>query len=427
MSAGDGVMRRVPLHRIRRALPSAALPDPVETAYRETAGLLARRGLPAGARLAITAGSRGIDGIAGLLRGAVRAARDAGAEPFLFSAMGSHGGGTGPGQRAILDSLGVTEESTGAPVSCSDRVVPLGETAGPLPGLPVYFAEEAAQADAILAVNRVKPHTSFHGPHESGLLKMLTVGAGRADGAAMVHRLGWHRMVPAIEAIAAVVVDRLPVLGGLAVVQDAHERPAAVAAVPAEELAAREAELLELARRLLPRLPVDRLDALVVRLMGKAFSGCGMDTNVIGRLRLEGMPEPETPSIRCLGVLDLDEGSHGNATGVGLADLTTERLVRGMDRTATYLNCLTSGGPQRAAVPMTFPDDAALVDAMGRLLKPDPGEEGEVRMAVIDNTLHLETLWVSAALLPEIRANEDVELLESRPGPAFDAAGRLVP
>lgn len=427
MTTAEGdVMRRVPLHRIRRALPSAALDDPEGAAYQQTAALLSGHGPLDGADVAITAGSRGIEGITDLLRGVVGAVREAGARPFLFSAMGSHGGGTGSGQRAVLASLGVTEESVGASVSCSDRVVHLGETAEPQPGLPVYFAEEAARADAIIAVNRVKPHTSFHGPHESGLLKMLTVGAGRADGAAMVHRLGWHRMVPAIEAIAAVVVDRLPVIGGIAVVQDAHEQAAAVEGVAAGALAERESELLDLARRLLPRLPVDRLDALVVRMMGKAFSGCGMDTNVIGRLRLEGMAEPENPSIRCLGVLDLDDGSHGNATGVGLADFTTERLAAKVDRTATYLNCLTSGGPQRAAVPMTFPDDAALIDAMGRMLKPHPGEEGEVRMAIIDDTLHLESLWVSDALLPEISGAEEVEVVESRPGPLFDDTGGLV-
>lgn len=413
--------------RIARDLPSPSnpVPDPAATAHRETVALLHRHGDLRGGRVAVTAGSRGIAGIAEVLRGAAQAVRDAGAEPLLFSAMGSHGGGTGAGQREILTALGITETATGAPVSCSDRVVTVGETGPPLPGLPVHVAEEAARADAVLAVNRVKPHTSFHGPHESGLLKMLTVGAGRAPGAATVHRLGWQHMVDAIDAIARVVIDRLPVLGGLAIVQDARERPAVIEAVAAADLRTREPELLELARGLLPRLPVDTLDGLLVREMGKAYSGCGMDTNVIGRLRLEGMPEPARPRIRCLGVLDLAEGSHGNATGVGLADLTTERLARSIDRRATYLNCLTSGGPQRAAVPMTFADDGELVDAMGQLLKVRPDHEGDARMAVIDNTLHLDSLWVSQALLPEVRAAEDVEVLDSRPC-LVDDTGRVV-
>ncbi|GAA3730477.1 hypothetical protein HDA32_005962 [Spinactinospora alkalitolerans] len=418
-------MRNVPMCRIRRNLPSAALPDPRARAYDEVSALLRRCGTPAGARVAITAGSRGIDGVVGVLRATVRAVADAGGHPFLFSAMGSHGGGTPEGQRDVLAGLGITEDAVGAPVSCSDRVVELGETGAPLPGLPVFFAEEAAAADAVIAVNRIKPHTSFHGPHESGLLKMLTVGSGRARGAAMVHRLGWSNMVAAIEAIGAVVLDRLPVIGGLGLVQDPYERLAAVEAMAADDIAERESRLLERARALLPRLPVDDLDALVVREMGKAYSGCGMDTNVIGRLRLEGMPEPERPRVRCLGVLDLAEDSHGNATGVGLADFTTERLVRAIDRSATYLNCLTSGGPQRAAVPMAFPDDAALLDAMGQMLRPQ--READVRMAVIDNTLSLDSLWVSEAVLPEVAAVEEIEVTDRRPGPAFDAAGRLLP
>ncbi len=414
------------MHRITRHLPSRPVTDPAGLAYRETAALLRAHGDLRGSRVAITAGSRGIAGLTDVLAAAARAVTDAGAEPLLFSAMGSHGGGTGPGQRDILTALGVTEETTGARVSCSDRVAHLGQTAAPLPGLPVYFAEEAAQADAVLAVNRIKPHTSFHGPHESGLLKMLTVGAGRAKGAAMVHRLGWHHMVDAIDAIARVVVERLPVLGGLALVQDAHENMATIEGVPAPELATRESELLDQARGLLPRLPVDTLDALVVREIGKAYSGCGMDTNVIGRLRLEGMPEPQRPHIRCLGVLDLAEGSHGNATGIGLADMTTERLVRAVDRQATYLNCLTSGGPQRAAIPMTFADDAELVDAMGQMLKVPPDEEGDIRMAIIDNTLHLGTLWVSGAVLADVGDVETIEVTETRPGPVSGDSGRVV-
>ncbi|QVQ52648.1 DUF362 domain-containing protein [Spiractinospora alimapuensis] len=421
----SSVLHHVPMHRIRRTLPSFALEDPEETTFRQTRCLLDEHGALAGARVAITAGSRGIHGIPQLLRGVVRAVRDAGGSPFLFSAMGSHGGGTAQGQRDILTSLGITEEATGAPISCSDEVAHLGETTGPRAGLPVRFAREAAEADMIIPVNRIKPHTSFHGPHESGLLKMLTVGAGRAHGASMVHRLGWHHMVEAIDSIATTVLDRLPVVGGIAIVQDAHEHPAVIEAIPAAELRHHEERLLDRARRLLPRLPVDRLDALIVRSMGKAYSGSGMDTNVIGRLRLEGMDEPAVPAIRALGVLDLDAGSHGNATGVGLADFTTERLVAKLDRESTYLNCLTSGGPQRAAVPMTFPSDSALVAAMARMLKPQPGEENTIRMAMIDNTLHLETLWISTALLPEIRDREEITILESTPGLRFDAAGAV--
>ncbi|GAB3466327.1 lactate racemase domain-containing protein [Streptomonospora sediminis] len=418
-------MRSVPLNRIRRSLPAAALADPGDRAREQVGALLDGSGVPAGARVAFTAGSRGIGGITEVLRGAVQAAADRGCRPLLFSTMGSHGGGTAEGQRDVLTSLGITEEAVGAPVSCSAEVVQLGETGDPLPGLPVHFAAEAAAADAIIAVNRVKPHTSFHGPHESGLLKMLSVGAGRASGAAMVHRLGWARMVEAIGAISSAVLQRAPVIGGLALVQDPYEGLAAVEGLPADGIAAGEARLLETARELLPRLPVDDLDALVVREMGKAYSGCGMDTNVIGRLRLEGMAEPARPHIRCLAVLDLAADSHGNATGVGLADFTTERLAGAIDRQSTYLNCLTSGGPQRAAVPMTYPDDAAVLEAMGTMLRPE--READVRLAVIDNTLALDRMWVSDPVLAEAAATEEIEVEERIERPRFDGAGRLLP
>lgn len=416
-------MDEVRLAEVHQRHDAPTVEDPAARAREETARLLSETALRPGARVAITAGSRGIRGIAGIYRAVAGAVREAGCEPFLFSSMGSHGRGTAEGQREVLNSLGVTEGFVGAPVICSERVRLVGETREPLPGLPVYVAEEAADADAVLAVNRVKPHTSFHGPQESGLMKMLAVGAGRAEGASMVHRLGWENMVDAIRSIGSVVLEWLPVIGGIALVQNGREEPAVVRGVRAAGMPEEEAGLLELARGYLPRLPADDLDLLVVREMGKDYSGTGMDTNVIGRLRLEGIPEPDLPRIRYLGVLELSEASHGNATGIGLADFTTRRLVEKLDPEATYLNCLTSGGPIRAAVPMTLDDDRALLDAVWQALKPKT--DSEVRMMVIDNTLHLEWLWVSEALLEDISRREGVEV-SGEPAPlSYDEKGRL--
>jgi hypothetical protein len=387
------------------------------------ARLLEEDGLAPGSRVAVTAGSRGIGDAVAAYRGAVAALREAGHEPFLFSSMGSHGRGTAEGQRDLLRSLGVTEGSVGAPVSCSDEVVRLGETGEPLAGLPVFVAREAAEADGVLVVNRVKPHTSFHGPHESGLMKMLAVGMGRAPGASMVHRLGWGSMVGAIEAIGGAVLERMDVVGGLALVENAREETAVVRGLLGSELADGERRLLDEVRGYMPALPVDDLDLCVVREMGKNFSGTGMDTNIIGRLRLQGLPEPEEPRIRYLAVLDLSEASHGNATGVGLADFTTERLVRKIDREATYLNCLTSGGPIRAAIPMTLSNDEALFDAVWKALKPE--SLAEVRAAVIHNTLHLGELWVSEALAGEVGRHEGAEVLGEPVPLRFDSHGLL--
>lgn len=417
-------MDEIRLAEVHQRQDAPTVDDPEARAYEETVRILEEATLSHGARVAITAGSRGIRGIAGIYKAVVGGVRDSGFDPFLFSSMGSHGRGTAKGQREVLESLGVTEEAVGAPVICSERVRVVGETREPLQGLPVYVAEEAAAADAVLPVNRVKPHTSFHGPQESGLMKMLAVGVGRAEGASMVHRLGWENMVDAIRAIGAVVLEQIPVVGGLALVQNGREETAIVRGISADRMLEEEAELLELAREYMLSLPVDDLDVLIVREMGKDYSGTGMDTNVIGRLRLEGIQEPDLPRVRYLGVLDLSESSHGNATGVGLADFTTRRLVEKLDPEATYLNCLTSGGPVRAAIPMTLEDERGLLKAVWKALKPK--HDAEVRMMVIENTLHLERLWVSESLLGEVSNLGGAEIAREPEQLQFDELERMI-
>ncbi|MCA1687979.1 MAG: hypothetical protein LC714_05190, partial [Actinobacteria bacterium] len=337
-------MDGIRLVKVRQHFEAPAVSDLAGEVHNRLRRLLERHRLEPGSRVGITAGSRGISDAVEVYRSAVATLKEEDHEPFLFASMGSHGRGTAEGQRALLRSLGVTEQKIGAPVLCSDEVVQLAETVGPLAGLPVYAAREAAEADGILAINRVKPHTSFHGPYESGLMKMLAVGMGRAPGASMVHRLGWGSMVEAVESIASEVLERLPVIGGLAIVENAREETAFIQELAREEIPEGETPLLEKAREHMPSLPVEAVDLCVVREMGKNYSGTGMDTNIIGRLRLQDLPEPTEPSIRYLAVLDLAPGSHGNATGVGLADFTTRRLVEKIDHEATYLNCLTSGG-----------------------------------------------------------------------------------
>lgn len=410
------------LVRVRQHFEAPVEEDLAGQVREEVVRLLGSHPLGPGSSVGITAGSRGVGDAVEVYRAAVETLREECHEPFLFAAMGSHGRGTAEGQRELLRSLGVTEEKVGAPVVCSDEVVQLGETDAPLAGLPVFVAREAAEADGVLAVNRIKPHTSFHGPYESGVMKMLAVGMGRAEGATMVHRLGWGSMVAAVESIGKAVLERLPVLGGLAVVENAREQTALVKGLTAGELPEGETPLLELARGYMPSLPAKDLDLCVVREMGKNYSGTGMDTNIIGRLRLQGIPEPAEPKIQYLAVLDLSEASHGNATGVGLADFTTERLVGKMDREATYLNCLTSGGPARAAVPMTLEDDEALFEAVWKALKPE--RLSEVRMLVVENTLHLEEAWVSENLLDDLR--EDAEVVGEPVALEFDSEGRML-
>lgn len=429
----------VRLYKIRQHVPDsriADLPAAIRGALEQS---LKEAALPPGAAIAITAGSRGIRSIDVILRTVVEQLRQKGYRPFLVSAMGSHGGGEAEGQREVLASLGITERSVGAEIRCSSEVVRLGATAGePVPaasaatsasaagvaGLPVYMAKEAFEADGILVINRIKPHTAFQGDYESGLLKMLAVGLGRAAGANSVHSLGAKQLASAIPSIARVCLEKAPVIGGIAIVENAEEQTAIMEGIPAGSLFAAEKRLLLEAKRMMPSLPVQRIDLCLVGEMGKNYSGTGMDANIIGRMRIHGVAEPKLPDITYVGVLGLSSASRGNAAGIGLADFTTDAVAGSIDKQATYLNCLTSGFVMRAAVPMSFANDRELVDqAMFALKTPDPRK---VRLVYIKNTLHLDEIWVSEPVCEELRDRTDCTVLEGPLALSFDRNGRLL-
>jgi hypothetical protein len=407
------------MYKIRQQFARDAIADIAKAASEAVDAVLSHANVKSGAKVAITAGSRGIQNIVLIMRTVAQQLRAYGYEPFFVAAMGSHGRGEAAGQRALLASLGISEESVGAPISCSHEVMLVGESES---GLPVYVAKEAALADAILLLNRIKPHTSFHGPYESGLLKMASVGLGRARGANMVHSLGAERLAQAIPEMAKVVFEKTPIIGGIAILENAYEETKGIYGIPRANIWQEETRLLEVARSLMPRIPVDELDLCLVKEMGKNFSGTGMDTNIIGRLRIQGMSEPVAPRIKYIGVLDLSEASHGNATGVGLADFVTRRLVEKIDYEATYLNCLTSGFVIRAFVPVTLDNDEKLFYAALKALKME--DASTLRLAIIKNTLFLEEMWVSDAVYQEIKSQ-----VQTVAGPfplSFDERGLIV-
>ena len=305
----------------------------------ERAGL--RDSVRPGARIAITAGSRGIRDLLAVLTAVVAAVREAGGDPFVVPCMGSHGGATAAGQRAVLESLGVTAESVGAEVVSSMAVVAAGESAF---GGPVWAARDVAEADGVIVVNRVKPHTDFHGEVESGLVKMLVIGAGKHAGAISAHGHTIRHGFPAVlRDHGERLLAKLPVLCGVALVEGPNERTAVLEVVRPEEFFSREHELLGRAYDLLPRLPFDQLDVLVVDELGKDASGTGMDTNVIGRVSFWGGGErPVRPRITRIFVRGLTAATHGNACGIGMADFTTARCAAEIDRAATDVNCITS-------------------------------------------------------------------------------------
>jgi hypothetical protein len=277
--------------------------------------------------------------------------------------------------------------------------------------------------DGILVINRVKTHTSFKGYVESGLTKKMVVGLGGPKGARQFHGFGAEELPRLLVEIGTVLLAKLPVLGALAVIENAYEETALIAGVARDGLIQREAELLDYSKTLLPALPVDQVDLLIVQELGKNFSGTGMDTNIIGRIRIEGVPEPALPAISRVAVLDLSEASHGNASGIGLADFITQKIVDKIDKKITYLNCLTSTFVIRAAIPMYFDTEEQLLEAAAMSLGAIAPEQ--MRIIVIPNTLFLSECYVSEALARELRGRPGLSIHPEAKELAFDAAGNL--
>jgi hypothetical protein len=336
-------------------------------------------------------------------------------KPFIIPAMGSHGGGTAEGQRQVLAELGITEESVGGPVVSSMDVVSLGRVSS---GAEVFFAKDALDADHIVAINRIKPHTAFRSEVESGLCKILAVGCGRQKGAANMHK---YDLAQTIVPAARRIMEKTCVLCGIAVTENALGGTHSLELAKPGEFVDVDSRFLKTAWKLLPRIPLDDLDVLLVDEMGKNVSGAGMDPNVIGFWRREG--GPRKPDYRILVVLDLTPHSHGNATGIGMADLTTRRVIDNIDWEATYLNAFTSGVLRSARMPIPVENDRlALKTALNRT--PDIGG---VRMARIVNTGELETFWATEALLPELQKQENITVDTTPVDFQFDAQGRLLP
>ena len=377
--------------------------------------------LAPGASIAVAVGSRGIADIAVLVRGIVARLSAAGFEPFIVPAMGSHGGATAAGQVEVLAHLGVTEAAVGAPIHATMEVVSLGE----VNGVPLFLDRFAWEADGIVLVNRVKPHTDFVGPVESGLMKQLTIGLGKQVGAEYYHRLGMVRgLAETVPAAARVVVERANIVFGVALVENEDHRPAVVRVVAPEELEETESELLELARRHLPGLPLDDIDLLILDEMGKDISGRGLDPNVTGREIVSWCAHRARPRVLRIFVRGLSTGSHGNALGVGNADAVALRLVEELDHAKTAVNGLTSCSPDDVRIPLVFACDRDAIFAMLTTIRPTTPDD--VRVVYVRNTLDVEWLWVSAGCLGHLPAAPAVAVDAARRRLPFDAAGDLV-
>jgi hypothetical protein len=389
-----------PIARVRQSIPQPKVADVAGTVKKLILESRLRERVPAGGTIAVGVGSRGITAIPTVARAAVDALKQMGFKPFIVAAMGSHGGATAEGQRELLAGYGITPEAMGVPVRSDMETLVVGTN--PV-GLPIYIDKNAYEADGIVLLNRVKPHTDFHATYESGILKMLVIGLGKRDGATQVHKLGLRGLKEVLPAVGKFLVENTRFALGLAIIENAEDMPAEIVPLEPETILKREPELLERARNLMGRLPFDQIDVLAVGELGKNYSGSGMDPNVIGRLMVETQDDFERPKVTRLVVLDASEETHGNLVGVGFADLTTERLVSKLDPVPFRINTLTSCCLERSRVPITLPTDRDVFEAaLDTCWRIDPSE---ARLVIIPNTLELNTLWVSPALEAEVVAH----------------------
>ena len=375
-----------------------------------------------GETVAVGAGSRGIANIATIVRATVDHLKSIGARPFVFPAMGSHGGATAEGQLDVLAHYGITEPTMGCELRASMEVVQIGQALE----LPVWVDRVASEADWIGLVNRVKPHTDFKGSIESGLFKMMTIGLGKLKGATQYHRANvTHGYETVITAVGREVLAKARIGFGLGIVENDYDETAKVEAFPAADLEAGERRLLKEAREWMARLPFSPIDVLVVEEMGKNISGAGMDTNVIGRPSNPHEPFPNDPKILWIVALDLTDDSSGNATGIGNADFATRRLVDKIDMKPTLINCITACTPNGAKIPATFDSDREAVETALSCIGLTAPERA--RVIRIKNTLVLGEIECSEAFLPDIAKRPDLEVVgEARPL-GFDAGGRIAP
>jgi hypothetical protein len=408
------------MYRVRQRFDDSRIEN-IGPAVAAELGKLSLAAIKPGQRVAITAGSRGIANIADVLKAVADYLKTLDARPFIFPAMGSHGGATAEGQTAVLEQLGITESYLKAPILSSMDATEIGRTAD---DVPVFVDQHALQADHIVVVNRIKSHTKFKAPVESGLMKMMAIGMGKLKGAEYYHKAAIQYTFPRIIMDAArLVIRKTPVIFALGIVENAYGKTALISALKPDDIENEEKALLLRSKKMMAKLPFNDIDLLIVDEMGKDISGVGIDPNVTGRNRdLLGVFDHPV-QIKRLFVRDLTAQSKGNAIGVGLTDITTQRLVDKIDYAVTYKNCITSLSIEKAAVPMHFETDReAIAVGLGSMGLISPDKSKIVR---IKNTNRLEMVDVSDAFAAELANRPDLEIIGQPREMEFDAEDNL--
>ena len=417
----SALLRDIELPRMVRVRQRFIHPAPVDVAEeitRQFAGKNILKNVRPGQTVAVTVGSRGIVNQVTAVKTLGALLRQAGAEPFIVPAMGSHAGATAQGQEAMLRGMGYTPEATGLPIRATMETVEIARTED---GMPVLVDKNAWEADWLIVMNRIKPHVCFRGEYESGLMKMITIGLGKQKGADIAHNLGFGHMAAHVPGIAKEALKRLRVLCAVGLVENAYHETAICRVLNKEEIAGEEPKLLRLAKEYVPRLYFDRLDVLIIDEIGKNISGAGFDTNVVGRYHSAWISGG--PTITRVAILDLSKESKGNANGLGMADFTTRRAVEKFDFVQTYPNTLTATLTGGVKIPMTLPNDLQAVQSCLKTVNlPDYRRATLVR---IHNTLCLEEIEISESLLPAIREDDRFEIVSEPYHWTFDSEGNL--
>ena len=405
--------------KIRQRFGANELHDPRAALAAELARL--ESAIQPGARIAIAVGSRGISNLAVLVKTVSDFAKARGANPFIVPAMGSHGGATADGQREVLRLNGVSEELIGAPVHASMDIFELPR--GSLQHR-IFMDRHAHESDGVILINRIKPHTDYHGRYESGLMKMALIGLGKLEGALAIHDFGIYGLRELIGPGATQVLLSGKILAGVGLVENASHKTMMVKVLKASEIAAEEPKLLAAAVANMPKLPIDDIDVLIVDRMGKDISGVGIDPNITGRIGVRGQQDAVSPRIKAIVVTDLTDASHGNAIGVGLADVITRRLYDKIDRGDTYRNVVTSSFLERGKIPLVADTDRKAFEMALRSCGHVP--EGKERVIRIVDTLNLGEMYVSRSVADELRKCPTIEVSKNDTD-LFNVGGTLTP
>ena len=412
------------MFRIRQHFDAPRVDDIAGTVRDEIARINPSSTIKPGQTVAVAAGSRGVANINTIVKTVVEEMKAIGAVPYIVPAMGSHGGGTAEGQTQVLAEYGITEGAMGCPIKSSMDVIQIGVSDF---DMPIYFDKHASEADHVVVVNRIKPHTGFAGEIESGLMKMMLIGLGKHKGASVYHRaIIHHSFDKVVRLVGKVVREEMPITFGVATLENGYDETALIEAIPAADFEEREKVLQAISKEWCPSLPFDDVDLLIIDEMGKNISGSGMDTNVIGRKRNDRRAMgDETPRVLRIFVRDLTEVTHGNATGIGMAEFTTRRLVDKIDYHATYTNVITGQHVSAGAIPLHCDTDAEILDialeSIG-LIAPE-----DARVLWIPNTLDLGEVEASEAYLSQADIRDDLEILTDLRPLETEADGNLPP